>query len=42
MACVPYASVVESLMYAMVSTQPGIVHPVGVLRRCMATRRKEH
>jgi hypothetical protein len=32
MACVPYASVVGSLMYAMVCTRPDISHVVGVLR----------
>jgi hypothetical protein len=42
MAHVPYASVVGSLMCAMVCTQPNISHVVGVLRRYMSTLRKEH
>jgi hypothetical protein len=33
MACVPYESVVGSLMYAMVCTRPDISHAMGVLRR---------
>jgi hypothetical protein len=37
MAHVPYASVVGSLMYVMVCTQPDISHAVGVLRRYMST-----
>jgi hypothetical protein len=37
MACVPYASVVGSLMYAMVFTQLDISHGVGVLSRYMST-----
>jgi len=39
--CVPYASVVGSLMYVMVYTQLDISHAVGVLRRYMLTPRKE-
>ena len=35
MSRVPYASVVSSLMYAMVCTRPDIAHAVGVLRRFM-------
>jgi hypothetical protein len=42
MACVPYASVVGSLMYVMVCTRPDISHAVGVLRRYMLTPGKEH
>jgi hypothetical protein len=42
MARVPYASVVGSLMYAMVCTQPDIAHAVGVLSRYMSTPRKEN
>jgi hypothetical protein len=42
MAHVPYASVVGSLMYAMVCTRPDISHAVGVLRRYMSTPGKEH
>ena len=33
MSRVPYASVVSSLMYAMVCTRPDITHTVGVLSR---------
>jgi len=36
MSCVPYASVVGSLMYAMVCTRPDIAHAVGVLSRFMS------
>ena len=39
---VPYASVVGSLMYAMVCTRPNIPHAVGVLSRCMSKLVKEH
>jgi hypothetical protein len=42
MACVPYASVVGSLMYVMVYTRPDIAHALGVLRRYMSTIGKEH
>jgi hypothetical protein len=42
MACVPYASVVGSLMYVMVCTRPDISHAVGVLSRYMSTPGKEH
>jgi hypothetical protein len=42
MAHVPYASVVGSLMYVMVYTQPDIVHAVELLSRYMLTPRKEH
>jgi hypothetical protein len=42
MACVSYASVVGSLMYAMIYTQPDIAHVVGVLSRYMSTPGKEH
>ena len=38
MSRVPYASVVGSLMYAMVCTRPEIAHAVGVLSRYMSTR----
>jgi hypothetical protein len=38
----PYASVVGSLMYAMVCTRPNIAHVVGVLRRYMSKLGKEH
>jgi hypothetical protein len=42
MTHVPYASVVGSIMYAMVCTQLDIAHVVGVLRRYMLTPRNEH
>jgi hypothetical protein len=42
MACVPYASVVGSLMYVMVYTQPNIAHAVGELSRYMLKPGKEH
>ena len=42
MSCVPYASVVGSLMYAMVCTRPDIAHVMGVLSRYMSKSGKEH
>ena len=42
MSYVPYASVVASLMYAMVYTRPGIAHVVGLLSRFMSNLGKEH
>jgi len=39
---VPYASVVGSLMYAMVNTRPDIAYVVGVLSRFMSKPGKEH
>ena len=36
MSCVPYASIVGSLMFAMVCTRPDIAHAVGVLSRYMS------
>ena len=39
---VPYASVVERLMYAMVFTRPNIAHAVVVLSRYMSKLGKEH
>ena len=42
MSHVPYASVVGSLMYAMVCTRPDIAHAVGVLSRYMSKPRKDH
>ena len=42
MSRVPYASVVDSLMYAMVCTRPNIAHAVGVLSRFMSNPGKEH
>jgi len=42
MSKVPYASVVGSLIYAMVCTRPDIAHTVGVVSRYMKNPRKEH
>jgi hypothetical protein len=42
MSHVPYASVVGSLMYAIVCTRPNIANVVGVLRRYMSKLGKEH
>jgi len=42
MSHVPYASVVGSLMYAMVCTRLEIAHVVGVLSRFMLKLGKEH
>lgn len=42
MTHVPFASVVGSLIYAMVYTRPDIAHVVGALSRYMSTPRKEH
>ncbi|KAF5945758.1 hypothetical protein HYC85_015986 [Camellia sinensis] len=39
---VPYASVVGSLMYAMVCTRPNIAHIVGVVSRFLSNPGKEH
>ena len=39
---VPYASVISSLMYAMVYTRPDIAHTVGVLSKFMSKPGKEH
>jgi hypothetical protein len=41
-AYVPYESVIVSLMYAMVCTQPNISHALGVLSRYISTPRKGH
>jgi hypothetical protein len=42
MSRVPYASVVGSLMYAMVCTRLDIAHAMGVLSRYMSKPGKEH
>jgi hypothetical protein len=42
MSHVPYASVVGSLMYAIVCTRPEIAHAVGVLSRYVSKPGKEH
>ena len=41
MSHVPYASVVGSLMYAMVCTRPDIAHAVGIVSRYMSKLGKE-
>ena len=42
MSKVPYASIVGSLMYAMVCTRPDIAHAVGVVSRYMSHPGIEH
>ena len=42
MSCVPYASAVSSLMYAMVCTRLDIAHAVGVLSRFISKLGKKH
>jgi hypothetical protein len=42
MSCVPYVSVVGSLMYTMVCTRMDIAHAVGVLSNYMSKPGKEH
>ena len=42
MSKIPYSSAVGSLMYAMVCTRPDIAHAMGVVRRYMNNRVKEH
>ncbi|KAM7491962.1 hypothetical protein LguiA_034883 [Lonicera macranthoides] len=42
MAKVPYASAIESLMYAMVCTRPDIAHAVGAVSRFMTNPGKIH
>ncbi|GKB59914.1 hypothetical protein Tco_0916100 [Tanacetum coccineum] len=42
MSRVPYASVVGSLMFAMICTRPDIAHVVGVVSRYMAEPGREH
>jgi hypothetical protein len=42
MSKVPYPSAVGILVYVMVCTRPGIVHPVGVVNRYMNNPGKEH
>ena len=39
---VPYAFVVDSLMYVMVCTRLDIAHAVGVVSRFPTNHRKEH
>ena len=42
MSCVPYASAINRLMYAMVCSRPNTAHVVGVLSRFMSKPGKEH
>jgi hypothetical protein len=42
MSKVPYASAIESLMYAMVCTRPNIAHAVGAVSRYMGNPGKQH
>lgn len=42
MSRIPYASVVGSLMYAMVATRPDLAHSVGVVSRYMSNPGKRH
>jgi len=42
MAKIPYASVVGSLMYAMIATRPDIAFAVGVVSRYMSNPGKKH
>ncbi|RVW20652.1 Retrovirus-related Pol polyprotein from transposon TNT 1-94 [Vitis vinifera] len=42
MSKVPYASAIDSLMYAMVCTRPDIAHAVGVVSRFMSRPGKQH
>ncbi|XP_031256212.1 uncharacterized protein LOC116114197 [Pistacia vera] len=42
MAKAPYASAIDSLMYAMVCTRPDIAHVVGVVSRYMSNQGKQH
>ena len=42
MKSIPYASVVNSLMYAMVCTRPNIAHAVRPLSKFMSNPGKEH
>ena len=39
---VAYASVVGSLMYAMVCTRPDIAHAIGVVSNFLSNHSKEH
>lgn len=42
MSRVPYASIVGSLMYAIVCTRPDISHVVGIVRRYIHNPGREH
>jgi hypothetical protein len=42
MSQIPYANAIGSLMYAMVSTRPGISHAVGIVNKYMENSGKEH
>ena len=39
---IPYASIIDSLMYAMVCTRPNIVHAIGVVSRYLSNPGKEN
>jgi len=39
---VPYPSIIDSLMYAMVCTRPYITYAMGFIRKYMSKPRKEH
>ena len=42
MSKVPYASAIDSLMYAMVCTRPDIAHAMGVVSKFMSKPGKQH
>ena len=42
MARIPYASVIGSIMYAMLCTRPDIVHDLSVTSRYQSNPREEH
>ena len=42
MAKLPYASIIGSLMYAMVYTRPDIAHAMGVVSRYMSNPWTQH
>ena len=42
MQMIPYASIVQSLMYAHVCTRPNIAYSVGVLGRYLSNPRMDH
>ena len=42
MSCVPYASVVGSLMYDMVCTRPNLAQAISLVSKYMGRLRKEH
>jgi len=42
MSCVPYASIIDSLMYAMVCIRPNLDQAINVVSRYMGNSGKEH